>query len=267
MQKVILITGASSGLGKASAEYLSSLGHKVYGASRKPPVGPTSFEFLEMDVTNKSSIDNAINKVLAEEKRIDVLFNNAGMGIAGAIEDCSDEEIKLQFDTNFFGVLNVCKAIIQPMRANGGGLIINTSSLGGLMGLPFQGMYSATKFAIEGMSEALRFELKTSGIKVVLINPGDFSTKFTDNRKMAEKAQVDGIYRQQFLKTLKVIEHDERSGSDPIKIAKKVASIIDKKSPKVRYLVGNPEQIFFAGLRGVLPSKLFTWVTGSHYKI
>ncbi len=183
MDKIIFITGVSSGIGKKCAEYLSGLGHKVYGTCRQQIGGVVPYTILQMDVIDKASVQQAVQKVLENEKKIDVLINNAGIGIGGSIEEYSDEEIKKQFDTNFFGTLNLCRTVIPSMRNNGGGMIINISSLGGLMGLPFQGIYSATKYAIEGLSEALRMEVKSAGIKVVLVNPGDFKTNFTDNRK------------------------------------------------------------------------------------
>ncbi len=153
------------------------------------------------------------------------------------------------------------------MRNNNGGTIINISSLTGLMGYPFHSMYSATKFAIEGMSETLRMELKSCGIKVVLINPGDFHTNFTDNRKSFAKINNDSHYKEQYDKTLGIIEHDERNGKDPIIIARKVAKIINMKSPKMRYLVGSAEQVLFARSRGILPSKWFIAILADHYKI
>jgi short-subunit dehydrogenase len=264
--KVIFITGVSSGIGKACAEYLNYKGHSVYGTMRQPVNSTLSYSVLQMDLTDKASIQKAVQNVLEKEGRIDVLINNAGMGIGGSIEDYSDDEIKIQFDTNFFGALNMCRAVIPSMRKNKNGLIINISSLGGLMGLPFQGIYSASKFALEGMSEALRLELRSSGIKVVLINPGDFHTKFTDNRTVSSNINISPN-REQYLKTIQVIQHDERNGSDPIKIAKIILKIISKKSHKTNYLVGNLEQILFARSKGFIPSKWFEAILGDHYKI
>jgi short-subunit dehydrogenase len=267
MPKVVFITGASSGIGKKCAEHLAGLGYVVYGTSRKQCMDKLSYAMIQMDLTDQTSVSKAIQYILDKEKKIDVVLNNAGIGIGGSIESYSNEEIKLQFDTNFFGPLNVCRAVIPSMRANGGGLIINISSLGGLMGLPFQGIYSATKYAIEGLSEAFRMELKSSKIKVVLINPGDFSTGFTDARKVSVNMVKDNHYYDQYCKTLSIIDHDERNGSDPIKIAKAVEKIIKKKSPKVRYLIGGFEQILFARAKSILPSKWFTAVLADHYKI
>jgi NAD(P)-dependent dehydrogenase (short-subunit alcohol dehydrogenase family) len=266
MGKVIIITGVSSGIGKACAKYLTLKGHVVYGTMRHLVNSALSYPVLQMDVTDKASIQQAVQDVLGKEGRIDVLINNAGMGIGGSIEDYTDDEINDQFNTNFFGTLNMCRAVIPSMRKNKNGLIINISSLGGLMGLPFQGIYSASKFAVEGMSRSLKMELKASGLKVVLINPGDFHTKFTDNRSVSSNIEISPN-REQYLKTIKVIEYDERNGSDPITIAKKILKIISKKSPKTNYMIGNIEQIIFTRSKGILPSKWFEAVLGSHYKI
>ncbi len=266
MSKVIFITGVSSGIGRKCAEYLSSLGHIVYGASRRS-ITDASFNVLQMDVTDQTSINECLKKIFERENRIDVLINNAGIGIGGSIEEYTNDEIKKQFDTNFFGCLNMIKSVLPYMRKNGSGMIINISSLGGLMGLPFQGIYSATKYAIEGLSEALRMELKNSGIKVIVINPGDFKTNFTDNRKLSVNQNDGSLYKDQFGKTIGVIEHDERNGADPIKIAILISKIINKQSPKFRYLVGSLEQTLFTRSKAILPAKWFSAILRDHYKV
>jgi short-subunit dehydrogenase len=267
MSKVIFITGVSSGIGKRCAEYLANLGNTVYGTSRQPITEKLAYSVLQMDVTDRRSIQESIQKVIEKDKKIDVLINNAGIGIGGSIEEYSEEEIKKQFDTNFFGSLNMIREVIPVMRKNGEGMIINISSLGGLMGLPFQGIYSASKYAIEGLSEALRMELKNTGIKIVLINPGDFKTNFTDNRMTSVNQNTNSLYKDQFNKTICVIEHDERNGADPIKIAVKISKIINKKSPKFRYLVGGLEQVLFTRSKAILPAKWFAAILRDHYKV
>jgi len=178
LSRVVLITGASRGIGKACAERLVAEGDNVYGTSRHPEAenGDRNLHMLAMDVNRDESVNAAVNKILAVERRIDVVINNAGFGIAGSVEDTSVEEGKSLFETNFFGVLRVCRAVLPTMRNMGRGTIINISSLGGRIGLPYQGLYSATKFAIEGLSEALRMELRQFGIDVTLVEPGDVCT-------------------------------------------------------------------------------------------
>lgn len=194
---VVFITGASSGIGKICAEHLHAKGYRVYGTSRRASstpqaVGSDRFRLIAMDVNSEDSVQRAIQTVLVAEGRIDVVLNNAGDGVAGSVEDTSLDEAQRQLDTNFFGVLRVCHAALPIMRRQASGLIVNVSSLGGLVGLPFQGLYSASKFAVEGMTEALRMEVRPFGVRVVLVEPGDFRTGFTEQRRKAVAAQRDG---------------------------------------------------------------------------
>ena len=186
-KKVVLITGASSGIGKTCADYLEALGHKVYGASRSLGHKSSSEVITEeirgkgwirvgMDVTNEKSVEQGVAHILKAEGRLDAVINSAGYGISGSVEDTAIEEAYSQFETNFFGVLRVCRAVLPIMRKQKSGCIINMSSIAGIISLPFQGLYCASKFALEGMTEALRLEVKPFGIHVVLIEPGNFRT-------------------------------------------------------------------------------------------
>ena len=172
--QVILITGASSGFGKITAQMLSAQGHIVYGTSRKLSEDMNEVKMLVVDVTNSPSIRQAIDRILSEQGRIDVLINNAGMGIGGALELATEKEVNIQMNTNFFGVVNMCREVLPVMRKNRKGKIINISSIGGVMGIPYQGFYSASKFAVEGYSEALALEVHPFNIKVCVVEPGDF---------------------------------------------------------------------------------------------
>ena len=206
--KVILITGASSGIGKASAEYLVQQNHIVFGTSRYPGSypKPNDYTIFQMDVTDADSIQAAINQIIDNNGRIDVLINNAGFGIAGAIEHTSISKAKEQFETNFFGTVRLIKSILPIMHKQDSGLIINISSIGGLIGLPYQGMYSASKFAIEGLTESLYKELRSSNIKIVLVEPGDFKTSFTEKRGISKNAIQSDVFQN----TLNIIENDEK---------------------------------------------------------
>ena len=268
MKKVILITGASSGFGKISAEYLTQKGYIVYGTSRNPKeeqIG--NIRMLKMDVTDPASVEVAISALLSEQKQIDVLINNAGMGICGALELAASEEINLQMSTNFMGTVNVCNAVIPHMRAAKGGKIINISSIGGVLGLPFQGYYSASKFAVEGYSETLSLELRPFNIKVCLIEPGDFATNFTDNRKISRSTEESPLYAATFRRTLGIIEHEERNGGNPILIAKAVRRVIEKRHPKFRYKVGSFLQIVFAQLKSFLPARFYQYLLCIYYRL
>jgi len=177
--KVVLVTGASSGIGAACAEMLAKRGFRVYGSSRNPNFKPSGYQALQMDVTDDRSVDEAVAQVIREAGSIDALVNNAGCGLAGAVEDTASIEALHQMDVNFMGPFRAARAILPGMRQRRSGVIVNVSSLGGLFGLPFQSFYSASKFAMEGWTESLRFEVSPFGIRVVLIEPGDVKTGFT----------------------------------------------------------------------------------------
>lgn len=183
MKKVILVTGASSGIGLACANALQANGHIVYGSARDlKRLKGTPFKPIELDVTQDDSVKAAIDAIIKAEGKLDVLVNNAGNGVAGPAYAMPVENAKEQFEVNFFGVVRMCGAVLPGMIAKGQGLIVNISSLAGLFGLPYQSMYSASKYAIEGYSQSLRMELRNTGIKVSIINPGDFKSDFSQNR-------------------------------------------------------------------------------------
>lgn len=268
MAKVVLITGISSGFGKATAEALSEKGYIVYGICRKPMIDLTArIKALSGDVTDASSVQRAVATLITKEGRIDILINNAGMGISGSIEDSSPEDISLQMNTNFTGYVNMIRSVLPHMRKQGEGTIINISSIGGLMGLPYQGFYSASKYAIEGFSEALRMELLPYRIKVVVVQPGDFFTNFTANRKQVKITVSGSVYEAQFQKTLAAIEKDEKTGLPPEFLAHKLVGIIGKKNPCHHYIVATLEQKFAVFLKQVLPAPWFMKILASHYGI
>jgi NAD(P)-dependent dehydrogenase (short-subunit alcohol dehydrogenase family) len=181
--KVVLITGGSSGIGKSIGEYLSTRNFKVYGTSRNPKNSQEiPFSLVALDVTKPETITQAVTQIIEKEGKIDILVNNAGIGITGPIEETPDEEIKKAFDTNYFGPINVIKAVLPQMRSQGGGLIINITSIAGYMGLPYRGIYSATKGALELTTEAFRMELKDFNIKMTNVAPGDFATNIAAGR-------------------------------------------------------------------------------------
>src|SRR6201999_1081311 len=172
MGKVILVTGASSGIGLACATALHEKGHIVYGSSRDlKRMKSVPFKAIELDVTDDASVNAAIDKIIKAEGKIDVLVNNAGNGVTGPAYAMPVESAKQQFEVNFFGVIRVSSTVLPHMIAAGKGLVVNISSLAGLFGLPYQAMYSASKYAIEGYSQSLRMELKNTGVKITLINP------------------------------------------------------------------------------------------------
>lgn len=267
MKKVILITGISSGFGEKTAELLARNGHVVYGTVRKKTESKPNIHVLLMDLLNPDSVANAVQTVINNEGRIDVLINNAGMHTGGSIETLALEYVKMQMDTNFMGLVHLSRNVLPIMRKQGGGTIINFGSIGGLMGLPFQGYYSASKFAIEGFSEALRMEVKQFKINVVVINPGDFHTNNSANRRgFIVRSNVDP-YQSQFEKTLSIIENDEEKGWIPEILAKKIVKIVESRNPKQRYIIASMEQKLAVILKYILPGKIFSKILESHYGI
>ena len=264
MQKVIIITGASSGFGKEAAEMLASRGHKVYGISRRS-TAINNTESVALDVRDRDAISKAIADIIAQEGKIDVLINNAGMGIGGALELATPEEIDLQMGTNFMGCVNMCQAVLPHMRQQRNGRIINVSSIGGVMGLPYQGFYSASKFAIEGFSEALSAEVKRFGIDVSLVEPGDFATGFTASRRNSEATLKDPDYGPVFARVREKFEKEEIGGLKPDYMAKKVEQIVNARRPRLRYCVANFEQKLSVLLKRVIPGNWNVAILRSYY--
>lgn len=266
-QKVILVTGASSGIGKAVSILLAERGHRVFGTSRRYPTGFSEHgvDFIQMDVCKEGEVKKAIELVIQRTGRLDVVVNNAGLGMVGTIENSSDEEAREIFDTNVFGVLNVCRASIPQMRIQGRGVIINITSLAAQMGLPFRGIYSASKFAVEGFTESLSQEVTQFGIKVVLIEPGDFNTGINESRRTA--AFTDPAYGSQCEETLQQVRHEVANAPSPEAIGRRIASIIEKRSPALRYRVANLMQRFSLTLMRTLPGRVFEYLVMRHYKL
>lgn len=265
MSKVVFISGVSSGFGYAISELLTSRGYKVYGTIRRETKIPDKVIPVHMELTQPETIKDAVKKVITREGRIDILINNAGMHSGGPIEEIEENVYRKHIETNLFGWLKVLQETLPHMRQAGGGLIINISSIGGLTGLPFQGIYSSTKFAIEGISQALRAEVKAFNIKVVVINPGDFRTNNTESRVISLKE--NSAYAAQFKKSMAVIEKDEYGGMDPKRLARKVLGIIEKKRPLHRYVVASWLQRLACIVKRLIPERYFSRIIADHYRI
>ncbi len=264
--KVVLITGASSGIGKAIAEFLQSKNFIVFGTSRNPGKQNSPFPLVALDVTKPETIQSAVAQVISSAGKIDILINNAGVGITGPIEETPDEEIKKAFDTNFFGPINVIKAVLPAMRRNNGGLIINVTSIAGYMGLPYRGIYSASKGALEITTEAFRMELRNSNIKMTNIAPGDFATNIAAGRYHAPVVK-GSPYEKAYGNTLKIMNEHVDRGEDPEVMAKAIYGIIQEKEPKIHYKVGEPLQKFSIALKRILPDKVYERLLLKHYKL
>ena len=263
---VILITGITSGFGHAMAIRLSQDGHKVYGTYRHDSDPIPGVTYLKADVRDEDSLKNAVSRVIETEGHIDTLISNAGMGVGGPLEFTSTDDARLQMDVNFMGMVRLLNLVVPIMHEQRHGHIICISSIGGLMGLPYQGMYSASKFAIEGYCQALRLELRQFGIHVTVINPGDFSTRFTAQRSKVCNPEAMAAYPG-YAKSMESIEHDENSGLKPDRLARRISKIVRKRHPRNRYIIATLVQKASVLLKVILPARWFDCVLGAYYKL
>lgn len=267
MSKVVLITGGSSGIGKSIGEFLHHKGFVVYGTSRNPErVLNSVFPLVTLDVRNTDSIYDAVGKVISISGSIDVVINNAGVGITGPLEEIPMDEIKNNFETNLFGPIEVIKAVLPQMRKQNSGLIINITSIAGYMGLPYRGVYSASKGALELITEALRMEVKSFGITITNVAPGDFATNIASGRFHAPLIK-DSVYEIPYGNTLKMMDEHVDSGSNPNEMALAVYKIIQNPNPKIHYKVGAFMQKFSIVLKRILPDKVYEKMLMNHYKL
>ncbi|MRT17430.1 SDR family oxidoreductase [Vitellibacter sp. q18] len=265
MPKTVLITGGSSGIGKAIGEYLTARGYEVFGTSRNPEkIANSKFPLLKMDVNDTASIKTVVEGIIDKSQKIDVVINNAGVGITGPIEETPESEIKNAFQTNFYGPINVIKAVLPQMREQGFGQIINVTSIAAYMGLPYRGIYSATKAALEITIEALRMETLQFGIKMTNVAPGDFATNIAAGRYHAPILE-NSPYKKDYGNTLKMMDQHVDNGDDPLKMAKAVHRIIEDSNPKIHYKIGAPLQKFSIVLKRILPDKMYEKMLLRHY--
>lgn len=261
--RVALVVGASSGMGKACAEFLHARGYYVYGTSRQADYPEDDgfrcqsgfFVLIPLDVTDEESVRQAVRFVLAKEGQINILLNCAGYGLGGAVEDISRQEARDIFETNLFGMISCCQQVLPAMREQRRGLIVNIGSVAGFIALPFQSMYSASKYAVEAMTEALRMEVKPFGIKVTLIDPGDVHTGFTSSRRTAKAAATNPVYQERHQKAVDEMIRSETGGPGPEVVVREFARILDSQNPPVRRVVGAQYKAV-ALLKRLLPAGL-----------
>lgn len=255
-KKVVLVTGSSSGNGQSIAQLLAQKNFTVFGTTRDPSGVQTipGVEVLPLDVQLDESVNTCVNTLLKKAGRMDILVNNAGYTLAGAIEEITLEQAKAQFETNFFGVARMVKAVLPIMRRQGNGQIINISSAVGLASLPFLGVYSASKFALEGYTEALRHEVKPFHIRVSLVEPGFIKTNLLHSTQYGTDRISDYDPWQQG--AAEVYRQCVEKAIEPTQVAECVLDVIESKSPKLRYTVGK-DASRIARLRWLLPQSLF----------
>jgi len=254
MEKIAVVTGTSTGIGFETALALAREGYYTYATMRDITKGQKIKELgqkenlkinvLKLDVDDENSVKTAIQKILDEKQRIDVLVNNAGWALWGCVEDVSVDEFKAQFDTNFFSIIRLIQEVGPTMRKQGSGTIVNVSSVVGRIGFPASPAYISSKFALEGLSESLRFELAPFGVNVVIIEPGVIKTNFMKNMRMAEKSESDTVYRDITVKVVSGVKMMAEMGTHPKEVADTIVKAVKDEKPLPRYIVGNEASMF-----------------------
>jgi NAD(P)-dependent dehydrogenase (short-subunit alcohol dehydrogenase family) len=253
MEKVAIVTGSSSGIGYETSLALARDGFYTFATVRDLKKGEKilqvakkenlNIEIIELDVDDEKSIKLAIEKVLAKKQRIDVLVNNAGWGLFGSVEDVSMKDFRAQFETNFFGIISMIQKVAPIMRKQGSGIIVNISSVAGKIGFPGSPAYISSKFALEGLSESLRYELGQFGVKVIIIEPGVVKTDFFSSMKIAEP-KPDSPYKEITEKVIMGVKMMAEFGTLPSEVASTISKAIKENNPRPRYIVGNDAQMF-----------------------
>jgi NAD(P)-dependent dehydrogenase (short-subunit alcohol dehydrogenase family) len=253
--KTTLVTGVSSGIGREIAQLLAERGASVFGTVRNPQSAKPihGVEMVSMEVTDAASVKEAVQSVVGKAGTIQLLINNAGYAVTGALEETSIEEAKQQFETNFFGVLRVTNAVLPKMRQGGYGRIVNISSALGFLPAPYSGMYAASKHALEGYTETLDHEIRRFGVRAVLIEPVYTKTKISGNAKSA-KVALD-VYATERKRMAELVERDTEHGDDPRIVADAVWQAVTATSPRLRYPVG--KAVILSRLRRFVPAGMF----------
>jgi len=253
VEKVAVVTGSSSGMGYETSLALARDGFYTFATVRNPKKAEKmlevakkeklNIEIVELDVDNEKSIISAIEKILSKKKRIDVLVNNAGWGLFGSVEDVALKDFRAQFETNFFGIISIIQKVAPVMRKQGSGVIVNISSVAGKIGFPGSPAYISSKFALEGLSESLRYELGQFGVKVIIIEPGVIKTNFFSSMKIAEP-KPDSPYKEITQKVIMGVKMMAEFGTPPSEVANVILNAIKEENPRPRYIVGNDAQMF-----------------------
>ena len=260
MEKVAIVTGTSSGIGFETVLALAKEGYFTYATMRDTTKGSKIKEIaqkenlkinvLELDVDDENSVKAAIAHILDQKQRIDILVNNAGWGLWGCVEDVSVDEFKEQFETNFFSIIRLIQEVAPTMRKQGSGTIVNVSSVVGRIGFPASPAYISSKFALEGLSESLRFELAPFGVDVIIIEPGVIKTNFMKNMKMAKKSELDTVYKGITTKVVSGVKMMAEMGTSPKEVANTIVTAIKDRNPLPRYIVGNDASMFLEAKKG-----------------
>ena len=253
MEKVAIVTGSSSGIGYETSLALARDGFYTFATVRNSKKADKilqvakkenlNIEIIELNVDDEKSISAAIEKIISKKQRIDVLVNNAGWGLFGSVEDVSMKDFRAQFETNFFGIISIIQKVAPIMRKQGSGAIVNVSSVAGRIGFPGSPAYISSKFALEGLSESLRYELGQFGVKIIIIEPGVIKTNFFSSMKIAEP-KPDSPYKEITEKVIMGIKMMAELGTPPSEVATTILHAIKEENPRPRYIVGNDAQMF-----------------------
>ena len=254
MEKIAMVTGSSSGIGFETSLGLARNGFYTFASMRDVSKGNKikelakkenlPIDIIELDVDKEDSIKNAVKTIIEKKQRIDVLVNNAGWGLWGSVEDVSVNEFKAQFETNFFSVIRIIQEVAPIMREQKSGHIINISSIAGRIGFPISPAYISSKFALEGLSESLRFELMPFGVNVIIIEPGMIKTNFFEPMKLGEKAEKTDVYKNITEKVLSGVKMMAQMATDPKEVSNTIIQAIKEEKPLPRYIVGNDALMF-----------------------
>ena len=261
MSKVILVTGGSSGIGRAIATYVNEKNnYVVYGSSRNlKKLDDVAFVPIELDVTSEKSINECIEKIISENGKIDVLINNAGVGITGPLEETPNSEIEKHFKTNLYGPINLIKKVLPYMRKNNGGLIINITSIAGYIGTPYRSIYSAGKSSLDIISETLNMETKDFNVKVVCVAPGDYLTNISKGR--FHSPVIEGsTYQHKYESSLRKMNENISKGANHLKVAQLINKIIHLKNTRKKYVSGSFLDRFGIILKFILTQRLFEYL-------
>ncbi|MGA9172053.1 MAG: SDR family oxidoreductase, partial [Nitrososphaeraceae archaeon] len=272
-ENVAVVTGSSSGNGSETSLLLAKNGFYTYATMRNIDKSTTMkeiarkdrlhLEVLRLDVTDDNSVTDAIDMISSRHGRIDVLVNNAGYDAFGAVEELSMKEIRQQFETNFFGAVRLMKAVIPIMRKQRSGIIVNVSSIGGLVGVPLNSAYTGSKFALEGFSESMKYELEDFGIKVILIEPGAVNTNFLETLEARRAINPDSAYLELSKKASEGRKAAFKQASSPMQVAEVILNAIKSEKPNTRYLVGNDAATIMERKKNSSDFELERWIRES----
>ncbi len=263
---VILVTGGSSGIGRACCARLNARGDTVYSASRSAGE-PAPWQHLPLDVRDATSVTSGVADLVRREGRIDALIHAAGYSLAGAVEDLTIDEALLQLDTNYLGTVRTIRAVLPTMREAGKGRLILIGSIAGLIGLPFLGHYSASKFALDGLTQALRIELRPFGVEATVVHPGDVNTAVSANQIEGHRTGEGSPYAPRFKRTVAHYDANVRAGGSPDVVARAVERLLCARRMPVRLIVGSPVEHAAVGLQRIVPRRLFEAVVRKAYRL